>query len=210
MYTPPAYREDRLDVLHDLMRQWSFATLITSGSDGILATQLPFLMDDNGAKGRLITHLARANPQCGQLAGGGEALVVFQGPHAFISPSWYDNRETFPTWNYTAVHAYGRPVTDDDPEVLRALLKRVISRYDTPLGGAWRFEDMPEAAIAPRLKAIIAVEIDIDRLEGKLKLNQDKTSADRAGVIAELEGSDDPVARQTATMMRELGRTQDR
>lgn len=209
MYTPPAYREDRLDVLHDLMRQWSFATLITSGPAGILATQLPFLIDGNGAKGRLITHLARANPQCDQLAGGGEALVVFQGPHAFISPSWYENRETFPTWNYTAVHAYGRPVIDDDPEVLRALLKRVISRYDTPLGGPWRFEDMPEAAIAPRLKAIIAVEIDIDRLEGKLKLNQDKTPADRAGVIAELDGSNDPVARQTATMMRELGRKPD-
>ncbi|MGL4288083.1 MAG: FMN-binding negative transcriptional regulator [Phreatobacter sp.] len=210
MYTPPAYREDRPAVLHELMRQWSFATLITSGADGILATQLPFLIDDNGGKGRLITHLARANPQCGQLAGGGEALVVFQGPHAFVSPSWYDNRETFPTWNYTAVHAYGRPVVDDDPEVLRTLLKRVIARYDTPLGGPWRFEDMPEAAIAPRLKAIIAVEIDIDRLEGKLKLNQDKTPADRAGVIAELEDSDDPVARQTAAMMRDLSGKQDR
>ncbi|MBN8944898.1 MAG: FMN-binding negative transcriptional regulator [Rhizobiales bacterium] len=209
MYTPPAYREDRIEVLHDLMRQWSFATLITSGPQGILATQLPFLLDDNGGQGRLITHLARANPQCAQLAGGGEALVVFQGPHAFISPSWYDNRETFPTWNYTAIHAYGRPVCNDDPEVLRALLKRVIARYDTPLGGPWRFEDMPETAIAPRLKAIVAVEIDIDRLEGKLKLNQDKTPADRAGVIAELQDSDDPVARQTATMMRELGRKPD-
>ncbi|QCI66769.1 FMN-binding negative transcriptional regulator [Phreatobacter stygius] len=204
MYTPPAYREDRLDILHDLMRQWSFATLISSGPDGLLATQLPFLIDANSGKGRLVTHLARANPQCAHLADGREALVVFQGPHAFISPSWYDNRQTFPTWNYTAIHAYGRPVTSDDADVLRALLKRVIARYDTPLGGPWRFEDMPEAAIAPRLKAIIAVEIDIDRLEGKLKLNQDKTPADRAGVIAELEGSDDPVATQTATMMRRL------
>lgn len=206
MYTPPAYREERLDVLHDLMRQWSFATLVTSGPDGILATHLPFLVDDNGAKGRLVTHLARANPQCAALATGSEALVLFQGPHAFVSPSWYDNRETFPTWNYTAIHAYGRPVLNDDPEQLRSLLERVIQRYDTPLGGPWRFAGMPESAIAPRLRAIVAVDIDIDRIEGKLKLNQDKSPADRAGVIAALERSTEPLAAETAGMMRDLDR----
>lgn len=204
MYTPPAYREERLDVLHTLMRQWSFATLVTTGPQGILATHLPFLIDDIGAKGRLVTHLARANPQCEALATGAEALVVFQGPHAFVSPSWYDNRQTFPTWNYTAIHAYGRPVLDHDPERLRALLKRVIARYDGPLGGPWRFDDMPESAIAPRLKAIVAVDIDIDRLEGKLKLNQDKSIADRTGVIAALEASPEPLAAETAGMMRAL------
>jgi transcriptional regulator len=202
MYTPPAYREDRIEVLHRLMKEWSFATLISSGANGLLATQLPFLLDENGANGRLVTHLARNNPQWRDLEAGAEALVVFQGPHAFISPSWYDNQKTFPTWNYTAIHAYGRPVLNHDPEVLRALLKRVIATYDTPLGGTWRFEDMPEEMIAPRLKAIVAITIDIDRLDGKLKLNQDKSRADRDGVISQLDASADPVAKQTAAAMR--------
>jgi transcriptional regulator len=202
MYTPPAYSEDRIDVLHQLMQEWSFATLISHGANGLLATQLPFLLDQNGGKGRLVTHIARNNPQWHDLATGAEALVVFQGPHAFVSPSWYDDRNTFPTWNYTAIHAYGVPALSHDPDVLRALLKRVIATYDTPLGGNWRFEDMPETMIAPRLKAIIAIEIDIDRLEGKLKLNQDKSQADRDGVVERLEADIDPLARATATVMR--------
>ena len=201
MYSPPAYREDRLDVLHALMREWSFATIVSMGPDGILATQLPFLLDENGGKGRLVTHLARNNPQWRHFERGEEALVVFQGPHAFISPSWYDNRHTFPTWNYTAVHAYGRPVLNTDPDWLRALLRRVIDTYDTPLGGPWRFDDMPESEIAPRLKAIVGVEIAIDRLEGKLKLNQDKSQQDRDGVVAALERTDVPGARETAEAM---------
>jgi transcriptional regulator len=202
MYIPPAYHEDRIEVLHSLMRDWSFATLISSGTNGLLATQLPFLLDDNGARGRLVTHIARNNPQWQDLEDGAEALVIFQGPHAFISPSWYDNQRTFPTWNYTAIHAYGRPVLNHDAEMLRALLKRVIATYDTPLGGPWRFEDMPEEMIAPRLKAIVAITIDIDRLEGKLKLNQDKSRSDRDGVISQLDASADPVAKQTAAAMR--------
>lgn len=202
MYTPPAYREDRIEVLHQLMREWSFATLVSTGANGLLATQLPFLLDDNGASGRLVTHIARNNPQWRDLADGAEALVIFQGPHAFVSPSWYDNQKTFPTWNYTAIHAYGRPVLNHDPEVLRALLKRAIATYDTPLGGPWRFEDMPEEMIVPRLKAIVAITIDVDRLEGKLKLNQDKSEADRDGVISQLRASPDPVAKQTAETIR--------
>lgn len=206
MYTPPAYGEDRLDVLHGLMREWSFATLVSSGEDGLLATQLPFLLDDNGGKGRLITHIARRNPQWRQFEAGDEVMVLFQGPHAFVSPSWYDNQVTFPTWNYTAIHAYGRPVLSTDPEVLRALLKRVIATYDTPLGGSWRFDAMPEEEIAPRLKAIIAIEIEIDRLEGKLKLNQDKSQKDRGGVIAKLEEMGDASSLETAKMMRRFPR----
>jgi transcriptional regulator len=202
MYTPPAYREDRLDVLHGLMQEWSFATLISHGANGLLATQLPFLLDDNGGKGRLVTHIARNNPQWLDLAAGVEVLVVFQGPHAFVSPSWYDNQKTFPTWNYTAIHAYGIPALNHDPEALRKLLERVIAKYDTPLGGAWRFSDMPEEMIAPRLKAIVSVEIDIDRLEGKLKLNQDKSRADIHGVIENLQRDADPSSAATAAVMR--------
>lgn len=198
MYSPPAYREDRQDVLHGLMREWSFATIISSGDDGLLATQLPFLLDEVGDKGRLVTHLARNNPQWRHFESGREVLVVFQGPHAFISPSWYENRRTFPTWNYTAVHAYGRPTITTDPEWLRSLLRRVIDTYDTPLGGSWRFDDMPESEIAPRLKAIIGVEIVIERLEGKLKLNQDKSQRDRDGVVSALAETEAPGARETA------------
>lgn len=201
MYSPPAYREDRQDVLHGLMREWSFATIVSSGDDGLLATQLPFLLDEDAGRGRLVTHLARNNPQWRHFESGREVLVVFQGPHAFVSPSWYDNRRAFPTWNYTAVHAYGRPTITTDPQWLRALLRRVIDTYDTPLGGPWRFDDMPESEILPRLKAIVGVEIAIDRLEGKLKLNQDKSQQDRDGVVAALGNSQAAGARETADAM---------
>jgi transcriptional regulator len=207
MYTPPAYAENDCALLHRRMREWSFATLVTHGSGGSNATHLPFLLDaDRGPQGLLTTHLARSNAQLADLRQGGEALVIFQGPHAFISPSWYENRSTFPTWNYTAIHARGRPRLVEDPEAIRAVLRRTVARYDTPLGGPWDFEAMPETMTAPRLGAIVAVEIPIDTLEGKMKLNQDKSQADRDGVIAALERLGEPQGVAVARLMRELAR----
>ncbi|WP_326539782.1 FMN-binding negative transcriptional regulator [Pseudorhodoferax sp.] len=205
MYTPPAYAEHDRTRLHACMREWSFATLVTHGSDGAQATHLPFLLDsDDGQLGRLTTHLARNNRQLLDLEEGAAALVLFQGPHAFISPSWYDNRNTFPTWNYTAVHARGQPRLVTEPEAIRQVLVRTVRTYDTPLGGSWTFEGMPESMTGPRLRAIVALEIPIASLEGKMKLNQDKSLADRRGVIAALERQGDAQALAVARLMRDI------
>lgn len=202
MYTPPAYAETDIDVLHAFMRAHSFATLVTVGAAGANATHLPFLLREDGGRGTLVTHLARANPQWRDLQNGAEGLVLFQGPHAFISPSWYDNQQTFPTWNYTAVHVRGTPRLIEAPEAIRAVLTETVACYDTPLGGEWRFPDMPETLTAPRLKAIAALEIPIDGLEGKMKLNQDKSVADRVGVIRQLERRGDAGSLAIARLIR--------
>jgi len=204
MYTPPAYAETDLATLHAHMRAWSFATLITHGTQGSQATHLPFLLNesDGGDNGLLTTHLARANPQRLDLEAATEALVIFQGPHAFISPSWYENRMTFPTWNYTAIHVRGQPRMVTDTAAIRAILDRTVALYDTPLGGPWRFAAMPEELTLSRLKAIVAVEIPIARIEGKMKLNQDKSPVDRRGVITALERQGDAQSLAVARMMR--------
>lgn len=202
MYTPPAYAESDIGALHAFMRTHSFATLVTVGAAGANATHLPFLLREDGACGTLVTHLARANPQWRDLQEGAQALVLFQGPHAFISPSWYVNRQTFPTWNYTAVHARGTPRLIDAPEAIRAVLAETVARYDTPLGGEWRFPEMPESLTAPRLTAIAALEIPIAGLEGKMKLNQDKSVADRLNVIRELERLGDAGSLAVARLIR--------
>jgi len=203
MYTPPAYAETDEALLRERMRAWSFATLVTHGENGLNATHLPFLVDDEGgAHGLLTTHLARGNPQYRDLKAGAAALVIFQGPHAFISPSWYVQRQTFPTWNYTAIHAHGMPEVVEDTDAIHAVLRRTVATYDTPLGGDWTFEGVPADYTALRLRAIAAVRIPIARLEGKMKLNQDKSVADRLGVIAALERQGDAQSLAVAALIR--------
>ncbi|MFA7668171.1 MAG: FMN-binding negative transcriptional regulator [Burkholderiaceae bacterium] len=212
MYTPKPYIEDDLNVLHAHMRQWSFATLITHGENGVQATHLPFLLETSAdtsqtpaqdpALGVLVTHLARANPQYQDLKAGAPALVIFQGPHAFVSPSWYVNQLTFPTWNYTAIHARGQPILFEEPDDILAILKKTVLTYDTPVGGSWKFGAMPDELIRSRMKAIFALRIPIATLEGKFKLNQDKTHEDRLGVVTALEQQNDPQSQETAAFMR--------
>lgn len=215
MYTPPPYAHHDRAELHDCMRQWSFATLITqgaagSGAAGAQATHLPFLVDaDDGPLGTLTTHLARNNAQLADLLAGSPALVIFQGPHAYISPSWYDNQRTFPTWNYAAIHARGQPECLESPEAVRAVLDRTVAHYDAPLGGNWRFPEMPAEMIAPRLQAIVAVRIPIDTLEGKFKFNQDKSPADRQGVLRALLASPDRGDQAAAEFLQHVNRHQD-
>ncbi|MFM9926262.1 FMN-binding negative transcriptional regulator [Variovorax sp. H27-G14] len=206
MYTPPAYAEQDEVLLRARMREWSFATLVTHGANGLNATHLPFLVDEDtpqGSHGLLTTHLARGNPQFLDLKAGVPALVIFQGPHAFISPSWYEHRLTFPTWNYTAIHVHGTPQVVEDTDAIHAVLQRTVATYDTPLGGDWSFPGVPADYTALRLKAIAAVHIPIARIEGKMKLNQDKSVADRLGVIAALERQGDAQSLAVAALIRQ-------
>ncbi|SFO46726.1 negative transcriptional regulator, PaiB family [Variovorax sp. PDC80] len=208
MYTPKPYAEAELATLHEGMRAWSFATLVTVGPAGASATHLPFLLDArDGEAGLLTTHLARKNPQLEDLRAGREALVIFQGPHAFVTPSWYVKQSTFPTWNYSAIHARGTPRVIEERMAIHAVLRRTVAVYDTPLraecAGSWDFDAMPFDFVAPRLDMIAAVEIPVQSLEGKFKLNQDRSEEDRRGVIAALERLGEPQGVAVARMMRE-------
>ncbi|WP_144108972.1 FMN-binding negative transcriptional regulator [Paraburkholderia sp. BCC1886] len=203
MYIKPAYAEDQLATLHAHMREWSFAMLVSSTRGAVGITHLPFLLDTTrGEHGTLTTHLARANPHFEQLREAKDVRVVFSGPHAFVSPSWYEDQHTFPTWNYAAIHASGRLRLIEEPEAVRDILTRTVAHYDTPLGGAWSFPGMPEDTILPRLKAIAGVEIELTRIEGKFKLNQDRSAADRHGVIAALETQGRCDTQALAALMR--------
>ena len=189
MYLPSAFREDRIDVLHGLIRAHPLGLLITAGPGGLIANPFPFLLDQEGSeKGRLRLHIARANPQWRELEAIEECLVVFQGPQDYVTPSWYaTKRETgkvVPTWNYATVHSWGRPrVVDDDAWLRRQIEDLTLSR-ERHRAEPWKVDDAPADFVTAQMRAIVGVEIAISRIEGKWKMSQNRPIADRLGVIA--------------------------
>lgn len=191
MYQPPHFREDRRDVQHALIAAHPLGLLITAGPGGLQANPVPFLIDAGAsAHGTLRAHLARANPQLAELACVGECLVVFQGPQHYVSPSHYPTkRETgkvVPTWNYITVHAWGAPRVMDDAAWLRRQIDDLTRHNESSEAVPWNVTDAPEAYVAAQMKGIVGVEIPIARIEGKWKVSQNRTAADRQGVAAGL------------------------
>jgi transcriptional regulator len=189
MYLPPLFREDRLDVQHELIRRHPLGLLVTAGASGLLANPIPFLVESDGSElGMLQAHLARANPQWRELANVEECLVVFQGPEAYVTPSWYaTKRETgkvVPTWNYAIVQVWGRPRVIEDAAWLRGQIDALTRSQEEPLAEPWQVSDAPETFIAAQAKGIVGLEIPIDRIEGKWKVSQNRPETDRVGVVA--------------------------
>lgn len=185
------------------MRRYSFAALFTHRSGESFATHLPFMIDpDRGPFGTLVAHMARANPHWRAFEGAPPSLVVFTGPHAYISPAWYAEQATVPTWNYTLVHASGQVRLVEDTTRLREMVMRLVELHESPLGNPWDVRKA-ETVIDVELEAIVGFEIPIDRLEGKFKLNQNRSVEDREGVIRALEKSTHPDEREVARLMRE-------
>jgi transcriptional regulator len=194
MYIPPAFREEELPALHEIIRGARLANLVTATTEGLIATPLPLLIaPDEGPYGTLYGHVARANPQW-SLAPTGEALAMFTGPDAYISPSWYaskqEHHKVVPTWNYIAVHAYGAAEFFEDKDRLLDLVSRLTRHHEAPRAEPWAVTDAPETFIQAQLKGIVGLRLPITRLEGKRKLSQNRTAADRAGVAAGLASSD--------------------
>ena len=200
MYRPPHFREDRIEVLHALMRAHPLATIVTMGPEGLVANHIPFLIKDGGEFGVLHAHLSRANAQLALLRAGAEALVIFQGPQAYISPSWYatkaETHKVVPTWNYVAVHCWGTSRVIDDAAWLRDQIGRLTRSQEQGRTEPWAVEDAPADFIAAQTRGIAGLEIPIDRIEGKWKASQNRSDADRAGVAAGL--GDHPMARLVA------------
>lgn len=187
MYQVGAFREERIDVMHALMRSHRLATLVTVHDGVPEANHLPLLIDpDPAPNGTLRGHVARANPVWRQ-ADGREVLAIFHGPQAYVTPSWYPSkRETgqvVPTWNYAVVHAWGPLTVHDDREWLRALVTRLTDQQEAALPQPWRVADAPADYLERMLGAIVGIEIPLARLSGKWKVSQNRTSADRAGVV---------------------------
>jgi transcriptional regulator len=188
MYRPPAFREDRLEVLQALIESHRLATLVTHGPGGLLANLVPFTLDRaRGERGVLRAHLAGANEQLADLGAGAEALVIFQGAESYITPSWYPSKQehgkVVPTWNYVVVEARGRPVVIEDAGWLRAQIGELTNAQEAARSHPWAVDDAPDAYIESQLKGIVGIEIPIDRLEGKWKVSQNRPEGDRAGVV---------------------------
>lgn len=205
MYSPQVFREDNLEVLHALMRAHPLATLVTAGSGGIKATLIPFSVVPDGGNGILRAHLAKANDQVADLGEGKDVLVIFQGPEAYITPSWYatkaEHGKVVPTWNYVVVHARGVPRVTGDHEWLRSQIDELTKAHEGPRASPWEVGDAPEKFIAAQLNGIMGIEIPITTIEGKWKVSQNRSEADRQGVCAGLlrEGVQGEMARLVAS-----------
>jgi transcriptional regulator len=210
MYIPASYAERDLPTLIAFLERHPFAALVTaSESTGLLATHLPLVLDrDAAAPGTLLGHLARANPHYRQIASGAtEAMVIFTGPNAYITPEWYPAKQehgrVVPTWNYVAVHAYGTVCLRDDPAFLRQHLEALTSRHEADRAKPWQVSDAPEEFIAQQMKAIVGFELKIARLEGKWKMSQNRSGADIDGVIRGLGASEAQADRAVAALVAE-------
>ena len=203
MYIPAAFAEPDRTRLHAFIEQNSFGVLV-SRVDGLpFASHLPFLLDRGaGPRGALVGHVARANPQWRQ-AHGQTALAVFSGPHAYVSPTWYEAEQVVPTWNYTAVHAYGRVEVIEDTGALLEIVQRSVRFYEGAMPRPWSFD--PASTFVGRLLAqIVGLRIEVERIEGKFKLNQNHPAERREKVARALRrrGGEDALA--IAAMMESM------
>jgi transcriptional regulator len=191
--------------MHETMRAARLANLVTATADGLMVTPLPLMLDaTEGPYGVLHGHLARANPQW-RTPPTGEACVIFMGPDAYVSPSWYATKQethrVVPTWNYIAVHAYGPAEFYDDAERLHDVVTRLTQTHERARAKPWAVSDAPAPFIAGQLRGIVGLRMPITRLEGKRKMSQNRNEADRAGVAAGLAESLDPADRAIAALI---------
>lgn len=195
MYRPPAFREDRPDVLRAAIRAHPLATLVTSGDRGIVANVIPFSLAATARGDVLRAHLARANEQVADLRAVASALVLFHGPQAYVSPSWYASKrvhgKVVPTWNYVVVQARGTASLIDDPAWLLEQIANLTTAAEEDRPEPWTVADAPDDFIRGQLKGIVGVEIAVDRLEGKWKVSQNRSREDRISVADGLRAAGD-------------------
>jgi transcriptional regulator len=208
VYLPPAFTETRNEVLIAHIERHDFGLLVSNGArhadhPELIASQIPFLVARRDGNVLLQGHIARANPQVADLEGSSEVLAIFPGPHAYISPGWYEAGPAVPTWNYASVHAYGTVRAVRDRDWLRELLDRLSTRHEAREAAPWRMRDLPQSYLEAMLGGIVGIEIAVSRLEGKFKLSQNRPAADRLRIIAALERRDDQISREVAGLMRE-------
>jgi transcriptional regulator len=206
MYTPKAFEVTDLPLLHAAMKQSELATLVTITTNGLVATHLPLLLDETrGEYGTLTGHVSRANVQWRETDANAEALIIFLGLDSYVTPNWYPAKQetgrVVPTWNYAAIHAYGRITFIEDPEWLRTMVSDLTKKHEASFPAPWKVTDAPAVYIDSQLKAIVGFEFQIVRLEGKQKFNQNRSVEDRLGVIEGLRELEDERKTQVAELM---------
>ncbi len=200
MYTRPIFQQSNHAELVAFMQRHSFATVFTAGQ-WPLATHLPLLVTQHGEELRLVGHLARANPQWRELAGN-PALAVFSGPHAYISPTHYEQERSVPTWNYVAVHATGPVQLVTEPTRVLDIMAATIAQYEAGYQPQW--DRLPSGYQAGLLQGIVAFELTVTELQGQWKLSQNKTTDEQRRIREALAASPDQQARELATYMQQL------
>lgn len=208
MYIPKHFSENDLSVLQTLMREYSFAILVSTQEDGVpIATHLPFVYEPEPAPyGVLKAHMALGNSHWRTFQADREALAIFQGPHAYISPSWYEVELSVPTWNYATVHAYGKPRIITDQAELYTHLKALIAMHEAQFANPWPFERLPADYIERMMKGVVGFEMGITRLEGKFKMSQNRSESERVRVSAELRTGENPMLCEVAELVSGMRR----
>ncbi|MBJ9974406.1 FMN-binding negative transcriptional regulator [Pseudomonas sp. S75] len=209
MYALRPHQDSELRSLHEHMQQTRLAVLVSHGAQGLLATHLPVLLDTGlGESGTVLAHMARANPQWRDLQEGGEAMLVFPGVDAYVSPSFYpskaSNPKVVPTWNYTAVHAYGPVEVIHEDSALLDIVTHLTERHEARREQPWRITDAPSDYLEGMLRAIVGIRLPIARLQGVRKLSQNRSVDDLRGVRDALASSADPLDQSIAAQMRTL------
>jgi len=212
MYTPKNFMVEDVADVHALMRARPFAILITHGVDGLTATHLPTLLkvDAEAPLGRIECHLARPNPQWRSFAPDADALMIFQGPDAYIRPGWYPSKaehaKVVPTWNYAVAHAYGRLAVIQDQTWLLAHVSELTGQQEAPFAEPWSTADAPDSYLAVMSRGIVGLRLTITRLEGKAKMSQNREPRDRAGVVRGLAERGLGEDRETAALVEKVNR----
>lgn len=214
MYTPKYHALTNVATMRAHIAEYPLGAWVCMAQSQLMANHIPFVLDvQHGAHGRLLGHVSRANPVWRQLADGAPSVVMFMGPHAYITPSWYPGKhqhgKVVPTWNYVTVHAHGMARAIEDTEWILDVINRLTdaqeSRRDTP----WRVSDAPAAYIDQMLKAVVGIEIKIERLEGRLKVSQDEDKQDRLGAVEGLRRtSHAPAQILSGLVLREMRRSE--
>jgi transcriptional regulator len=192
MYVPEHFSEHRLPVLQQAIASAGLANLITMGAGSLIASPVPLMLDpEAGPYGTLIGHLARGNPQWRASDNSVQALAIFMGPDAYISPSYYETKrmtgKVVPTWNYVTIHAYGTVSFSEDTEDLLQIVTRLTARHEAGRAAPWAVSDASPAFTQSQLKGIVALRMPIERLQGKWKMSQNRPAHDRLGVVGGLE-----------------------
>ena len=186
LYIPKAHRVEDLKLLHEFMDEYAFVDLVTSAPT-LRITHIPVILDrTTGAYGRIMGHVSRQNPQSQAFDGRQTGVIVFRGPHGYISPTWYAKKEAVPTWNFAVIHATGRPAAITDKEALHKLLGRLIEKFESTEGSGYDFSKLPESYVSPMLGGIVGFEMTVESLEGKFKLGQERSDGDKQGLLEHL------------------------
>ena len=203
MYIPASFDISDQRIIESFIDRYAFATLITSSSAGLIASHIPITLRKRRNANYLIGHVARANNQWRAFDGKGEALAIFHGPHAYVSPTWYATSPAVPTWNYAAVHVYGKPTACEERDFTKAALVDLVTKYESTRSNPWRAEGLAPDVFDKLASAIVAFEMPVERIEGQFKLGQNRSREDRAGMLAGLEREGTSDAELLARFIRE-------